>query len=87
MRHSLAPIDRIDAQFLAALPNPPVFSLIAAFACLIRSVSTPTFYLEVAPDGCSRLEQTRDELENLDCGCYADQCGNHAKSRPHCGPS
>jgi hypothetical protein len=72
MHHSLAPIDRIDAQFLAALPNPPVFSLITAFACLIRSVSTPTFYLEAAPDGCSRLEQTRDELENVDCGCYAD---------------
>jgi hypothetical protein len=58
----LAPFAKIDAKFLAALPNPPVFSFVAAFACLIRSVSTSTFYLEAAPDGCSRFEQTRDEL-------------------------
>jgi hypothetical protein len=83
----LEPFARIDAKFLAALPNPPVFGLVAAFAYLVRSISTSTFYLEAAPDGCRRSEQTRDELENVDCGCYADQCGYHAKSRPHCGPS
>jgi hypothetical protein len=59
----LEPFASIDAKFLAALPNPPVFGLVAAFADLIRSISTSTFNLEAAPDGGGRFEQTRDELE------------------------
>ena len=73
----LEPVGRIDAKFLAALPNPPIFGLVAAFAYLIRSISTTTFYLETAPDGRSRFKQTRDELENVNCGCYAHKCGKH----------
>jgi hypothetical protein len=75
----LEPFASIDAKFLAALPDPPVFSLVAAFAYLIGSISTSALYLEAAPDGGRRFEQAGYELENVDCGGYADQCGHHAK--------
>jgi hypothetical protein len=80
---------RIKARFSAALSDPSVLGLIATLACPLRSVATPAIDLRATPDCWSRFEKTRDELEDVNCGCYADKSGKHVNhlDSVHHGPA
>jgi hypothetical protein len=74
-------------KFLAALPDPLVFGLIAALASLLWPVATATVHLGATPDCWIWSEEPNDELEDVNRGCYADQRIDHgiASSGDHHG--
>ena len=64
-------------KLLTALPDPPLFRLIATLAGLFRPIATATIDLCAAPDRWIWLEETDEEFEDVDRGCDANECSNH----------
>jgi hypothetical protein len=64
-------------KLLTALPDPPLFRLIATLACLFGPIATATIDLCAAPNCWIRFEETDDEFEDVDRGCNANECSNH----------
>jgi|ERR1700722_7858983 len=67
----------LEVKLFATLPDPPLFGLIAALARLLWPVATATVNLRATPDCWTRSEETYDEFENVNRGCYADKRIDH----------
>jgi hypothetical protein len=76
-------------KLLTALPDPPFFGFIAALTRLLWSVAAAAVDLEATPDCWTRFEETNEEFEDVNRGCYADKCIDHriASSVAHHGLS
>ena len=76
-------------KLLTALPDPPLFGFIAAFTRLLWPVAAAAVDLEATPDCWIRFEETYDEFEDVNRGCYAYKCIGHriAPSVAHHGSS
>ncbi len=72
----------LGVELLASLPDPPLFGLIATFARLLWPVAAATVDLHASPDCWSGLEESCDELEDVNCGLNAYKCGNHVILSP-----
>jgi len=61
-----------QVKLLTALPDPTLFGFIAALTRLLWPVTAAAVDLEATPDCWIRFEETYDEFEYVNRGCYAD---------------
>jgi hypothetical protein len=74
-------------ELFTSLPDPPLFGLIATFARLLWPVATAAIDLHASPDCWNGLEESCDELEDVNCGRNAYKCGNHVIPSPMNNPT